>query len=134
MMLAVLALLAATQHGAAPAQVDCAEPVTQLAMNICAARDYETADGELNAQWSATAAIMRKRDSAIDRAHDSRPGYFQTMLEAQRAWLRFRDAHCTSEGFHARGGSMEPMLVSSCKAELTRQRTAQLRALADWGH
>ena len=48
-------------------------------------------------------------------------------LCAQRAWLIFRDAHCTVEGYEARGGSMEPMVYNGCRARITRERTAQLR-------
>ena len=111
---------------------DCTSAGTQTEMTICASRAYEQADAELNVQWAETAAIMRELDNSIDRDFDDRPGYFQTMLEAQRAWLAFRDAHCTSEGFYARGGTMEPMLVAFCRAELTKQRTRQLRDMAGW--
>src|SRR5690606_1177340 len=55
----------------------------------------------------------------LDREHDRQPGHFDTLLEAQRAWLRFRDAQCLSESFMARGGSMQPMLDSQCKTYLT---------------
>ena len=46
---------------------------------------------------------------------------------AQRAWIGYRDGQCTLVGFEARGGTMEPMLVSGCKATLTRARTKELR-------
>jgi uncharacterized protein YecT (DUF1311 family) len=87
----------------------------------------------LNAQWKITAAAMKARDagSANYRGDDTRAGYFESLLEAQRAWLRYRDAHCRTEGYIARGGSMEPMLVSGCKAHLTRMRTEELKALVD---
>ena len=32
----------------------------------------------------------------------------------------------------ARGGTLEPMLVAQCKAELTRQRTRQLQSIEEW--
>ncbi|OYX66088.1 MAG: hypothetical protein B7Y88_05975 [Sphingomonadales bacterium 32-64-17] len=98
-------------------------------MNQCAARDYAEADKALNAQWSRTADVMRERDRQLDRDYDDRPGYFETLLAAQRAWLTYRDKHCASEGYLYRGGSMEPMVVSGCKAKLTEQRTSQLAEL-----
>ena len=101
-------------------------------MTICASREYEQADAALNAQWTLTAAAMRERDAASQELRDKRPGYFEMLLAAQRAWLRYRDAHCSVEGFYARGGSLEPMLMATCKAKLTRQRTGQLRELAAW--
>lgn len=130
-MLAPLALVLA----AAPQdrEVNCEEAWTQNDLNYCAHQDYMEADAALNAQWSLTAEEMRRmdRETEEDRMEwDDRPGYFDSLLEGQRAWLGYRDAHCRSEGYWARGGSMEPMLVSGCLAALTRMRTEQLRELA----
>ena len=111
-----------------------AEMGIQQAMNHCAHRDFAVADAELNAQWTITAAAMKQQDAewaTYGVAMDSRPGFFDSLLEAQRAWLAFRDAHCRVDGYTARGGSMEPMLVSFCKTSLTRQRTQQLKDLAE---
>ncbi|RIV84785.1 DUF1311 domain-containing protein [Aurantiacibacter xanthus] len=100
-------------------------------MTMCAARDYEEADAALNAQWSQTADVMRARDRDLDRVYDDRPGYFETLLAAQRAWLTYRDKHCASAGYRYRGGSMEPMIVSGCKTRLTEQRTRELADLIE---
>lgn len=106
----------------------------QQAMNMCAHREFLIADGKLNAQWKLTRSEMKRRDAQWDEAGgpdwDERPGYFASLLEAQRAWLTYRDAHCRSGGYVARGGSLEPLLVSTCKTTLTEARTAQLRELA----
>ena len=109
--------------------IDCADAQTQTAMTICAGRAYDAADTALNEQWSATAAIMRERDAVIDSEADERPGYFTSLLEAQRAWLAYRDAHCRLTGYDARGGSMEPMIVNACLEQVTLERTKQLRQL-----
>ena len=88
----------------------------------------------MNVQWKRTRAVMKRRDA--DRLEyqpegDGRPGYMKTLLEAQRAWLQYRDAHCRAEGFNARGGSLEPLLVSTCKTALTQRRTQELKAFAE---
>lgn len=110
---------------------ECDNAMTQMAMNQCAHQDYKAADAELNAQWKITAAEMKQRDASLDREYDSHPGYFETLLAAQRAWLAYRDNHCRNEGYFARGGSLEPLLVSGCLAQLTRARTAQLAELVE---
>lgn len=106
----------------------------QADMNQCAFRDFLIADRELNAQWAITAAAMKARDAAFGKyggdQYDSRAGWFENLLEAQRAWLRYRDAHCRVDGYTARGGSMEPLLYASCKTHLTEMRTEELKALA----
>ena len=111
----------------------CDDPQVQQEMNWCAARDFEVADERLNAQWKITAAEMKARDASFVEygGNDTREGYFESLLEAQRGWLRYRDAHCRVEGYYARGGSLEPLLVSTCKARLTRMRTEELRELVE---
>ncbi|MDZ4308695.1 lysozyme inhibitor LprI family protein [Allopontixanthobacter sp.] len=111
-------------------ETDCDNPIMQAEMNFCAYQDSEAADAELNAQWQLTAATMKLRDENLDLTHDNREGFFDTLLKAQRAWIAYRDAHCMSEGYFARGGSMEPMLFSRCLTRLTIERTEKLRQLA----
>ena len=53
---------------------------------------------------------------------DDLKGADKALLAAQRAWIAYRDSQCELAGFEARGGSMEPMLVSGCLADLTRKR------------
>ncbi len=112
-------------------QWNCDDPVAQQEMNWCAEKEYDRADMALNAQWKKTAAAMKERDAQWNSSFDTRPGYFDTLLAAQRAWLQYRDAHCTSEGYFFRGGSMEPLMVSTCKTRLTEQRTEQLQFLIE---
>jgi len=109
-------------------QPDCKEPQTQADMTICAGRDLADADKALNAQYQVTRKALKERDAG---ASAELKGGEEAMVKAQRAWLAYRDAQCASVGFQARGGSMEPMLVSSCEADLTRKRTAELKALVD---
>lgn len=124
-------LIALLLQASAEPQVDCTDPLTQTAMNICAHRDYQAADRELDAVYKQAVADMKRMDASTT-FEDGRTGYYETLRDAQRAWIAFRDAHCASEGYLARGGSMEPLLVSTCKAQLTRERTGQLRDLVDW--
>lgn len=134
-MIATLLLLLAQPSGLPECDQEAADRGVQQEMNICAARDYAKADAELNAQWKLTRDAMKARDEQWSEYNtpdrDNRPGYFDTMLEAQRAWIAYRDAHCRSEGYFARGGSLEPLLVSTCKTSLTQERTRQLRELAE---
>jgi uncharacterized protein YecT (DUF1311 family) len=107
----------------------------QSDMNQCAYRDYLIADAAMNAQWKFTSAKAKEDDADFAASgsaeFDTREGHFATLLEAQRGWLRYRDAHCRLEGYSARGGSLEPLLSAFCKANLTRQRTEELKSLAE---
>ena len=143
-MIALMALLLATQptdDAAAQAALDaavaaveradndeCDDPQAQQLMNLCAARDFESADAALAAQWALTVAAMKDADAERER-DDPQPGYYATLLEGQQAWVKYRDAQCLSESFEARGGSMQPMLELQCKAYMTELRIQQLRLL-----
>ncbi|MCL6707263.1 lysozyme inhibitor LprI family protein [Pseudomonas sp. R2.Fl] len=111
-------------------KVDCENAQTQTDMNICAGLDYEEADKALNAQWPLTRKAMVEWDKQLGDAQ-TEPGAEKALLKAQRAWLDYRDGQCEAQGFSVRGGSMEPLVVSSCLAELTRKRTEELKAMAD---
>ena len=124
-MIAALLLLAA-----APAvEEDCGD-LPQQPMNLCFLREFERTDAEMNAQWALTSKVLKDADREIDRKWDRQPGYFETLLAAQRAWLTYRDQHCLGESFEARGGTLAPTLHSTCKTALTRERIKQLKALA----
>lgn len=112
-------------------QPNCKDPQTQTDMTICAGRDLADADKALNAQYQVTRKTLKERDAG---ASVELRGGEEALLKAQRAWLAYRDAQCASAGFQARGGSMEPMLISSCEADLTRKRTEELKALVEEGN
>ena len=94
---------------------------SQQAMNRCAGEAFERADRELNRHWRE---ITDHYDDAASK---------KLLLEAQRAWLKYRDAQCELTALDSRGGSMWPMVISGCRADLTRQRNAELADLLGRG-
>ena len=125
-LLLAIAMLAAAQG---ENEIDCANAMAQIEMNICAGRAFERADAELNTLWREVIANARANDHSGENGRMEGDDRTEegTLREAQRAWVTFRDAHCTWEGFSERGGSMEPMVVEECRTRLTRARIAELR-------
>jgi uncharacterized protein YecT (DUF1311 family) len=124
----VIGLLLATATFASAQEepeVDCEDAVTQMDMNFCADQDYQEADAELNEVYRQAMAVMREADDTDD------VGAVDALKKAQRTWIGYRDEQCEQAGLEAQGGSMEPMLVSLCLADLTRQRTAELNELVE---
>jgi uncharacterized protein YecT (DUF1311 family) len=111
-------------------EVDCDNAMAQVEMNICAERDFAAADHELNAVWKDARKVAKELDAELS---DDLKGADKALLAAQRAWIAYRDGQCELAGFEARGGSMEPMLVSGCKATLTRARTKELKGFIGGG-
>lgn len=121
-------MLAALPMAAAAQDIDCDNAMAQQEMNWCAEQDWLAADAELNAVWPMARAAMKEIDAGLPA--DMR-GADKALLEAQRAWLAFRDAECAAAGWPMRGGTAEPLLIYGCLYTLTQQRTADLRALAE---
>ena len=99
----------------AAAKSPCADVQDQHTMNRCAQEDFQKADAELNKVYQQ---LLLK----LETAHKEK------LKLAQRAWVAFRDAHCECESFAFDGGSMQPLIRSSCLAQVTRDRTRQLQA------
>ena len=126
-MLMTALLLAAVAAPSEYQEHNCDNPMSQMDMNFCAGLEFETADAELNRLWKKVVADAREADREVDRKYDKRPSSEEVLRQAQRAWIQYRDAHCTFEGYESRGGSMEAMLYNFCRAQVTRERIAQLR-------
>lgn len=123
-MIAALLLLAAGT------QENCGD-LPQQPMNMCLFEAYQRTDAEMNRQWRITSEDMKAGDRDIDRSYDKDPGYFDTLLAAQRAWLTWRSQQCLLESFEMRGGSGAPMMHSLCMDRVTRERTGQLKSLVE---
>ncbi|MBB2754098.1 UNVERIFIED_ORG: uncharacterized protein YecT (DUF1311 family) [Rhizobium aethiopicum] len=108
--------------------IDCQNPKTQSDMTSCESARHETADKALNVQYKKTRATLAAVDKDLD---DDMKGAEQALVKAQRAWIDYRDAECDAFGFQARGGTMEPMLVAGCLANITDKRTKELKELED---
>lgn len=109
-------ILAFGYHAVAHA-ADCAsQNLSQLELNQCADQDAKQADTALN-------AVYAKLRQKIDPKN-------QTQLrDAQRAWIAFRDQECVfrTGGGMNQEGTIWPMLVLQCHAELTKARTEELQ-------
>lgn len=96
---------------------DCGDLQTQYEMNVCARDDHAKVDAQMNRDYNA----YRARLSA-EQAWQFR--------DAQRAWIRFRDLSCAYESSGVKGGSVYPLILSSCLAGMTRERIRQIGELA----
>ena len=81
----------------------------------CMDTEIKQQDARLNKTYAALRA---------DVDPDRRPA----LLEAQRAWIKFRDLNC---GFHLdpNGGSIAPLLATDCVMRMTADRADELAQL-----
>lgn len=112
-MIRWLCLVALVVPLAAKAQ-DCDGPQSQ--MNICSANSYQQADARLN-------DIYKQAVASAKVSGGEAPALLRT---AQRAWITYRDAACAAEAAPYEGGSIQPLIRTSCLKKLTERRSADL--------
>src|ERR1041385_9267042 len=93
----------------------CADAQSQAEMNICWGKEYKAADARLN---EAYRQFMSKLDDE-EKAQ---------LKNAQLAWLKYRDANCDFVADQYKGGSIRPMIAAICLADVTNNRTTELKA------
>jgi uncharacterized protein YecT (DUF1311 family) len=124
-LIAALLLCCCASFARADDKPDCTDPQDQNTMTLCAGLDYDKADKELNKLWPELKASAEDSDKAAGSGVGE-GGYLKALMASQKAWITYRDAACTWEGFEAHGGSLEPMLVNGCLARLTKERIKDL--------
>ena len=77
---------------------------------------FQSADKALN----ATFGEIRKRLSGDQNG-------MAKLVQAQRAWIAFRDGECRFQSSAVDGGSIAPTIATICRTELTNERTRQLQ-------
>jgi uncharacterized protein YecT (DUF1311 family) len=126
LVIVAFALIAASSTAASQdTYKDCTKTAgTQSELTQCAGEDAKRADAELNRVYQQLLLKARGDEHAIAKVRAS-----------QRAWLSFRDAQLSAlfprEDKQAEYGSMYPMCYANFAAEMTRQRTEQLRRMLE---
>ncbi len=98
-----------------PDKQDCGQLATQSDINACARNNYAVSDRTLNQVYQT----LRSNLSAADTAK---------LTSAEQAWIEFRDAQCEFERSRFDGGSIAPLILSSCLEQITDLRIEELRA------
>ena len=83
-------------------------------MNICADKEFKAADAALNRAYNQLSAKLDEGERA-------------RLKEVELAWLKYRDAECEFEASFYEGGSMQPLIYSTCLTHVTKTRTAEIR-------
>jgi uncharacterized protein YecT (DUF1311 family) len=107
-------LLATTTIIAAPVSFaaddgPCAKETAQMGLNECYGNLAEAVDAKLNKLYRALAAKSEGTEK-------------DSLRDAQRAWLAYRDKECDYETVADEGGSIRPMEISLCVAKKTTAR------------
>jgi uncharacterized protein YecT (DUF1311 family) len=113
MFVGLMTVASALGQGAKKAP--CSNADTQAAMNICAGQEYKTADAALNRVYQQLVAKLAAEEKV-------------QLKDVQTAWLKYRDTNCEFVADQYKGGSIRPMIHGLCLADVTRNRTSELKA------
>ena len=95
---------------------NCANPLTQTTMNICANLQYREADRQLNQIYQQ---VRKEITGSVQE---------QKLIKAQLSWIEFRDLDCDYVAEAYRGGSIQPLIYYSCLTSLTEERIQHLES------
>ncbi|KQO75937.1 lysozyme inhibitor LprI family protein [Rhizobium sp. Leaf262] len=112
-----VAALCLISSGVTAQSTHCDKAETQAELRQCEQARYQDADRALNAQWSL---VMSK--------FANEPDVEKALLDAQRAWISFRDLHCKTVGVQQGGGTLQPVVVAGCLADVTDNRVEEFKA------
>ena len=88
---------------------------TQLEINETANVKFKKADAELNKVYKQLMAILDKNEK-------------QLLIQSEKDWMKFRDSHCKFDASQYEGGSIQPLIYSTCLEELTKKRITEIKA------
>lgn len=99
-------------------------------MKLCVHEAYVSADGVLNRVYQELLSALRapSRDPEILR---DRQTVRNRLVNAQRAWIPYRDAKCELDAIGSLGGSMESLERIDCYYRETSSRSYELMRLQE---
>lgn len=105
-VLAVVTLLASLPAAA----VDCAQAITTPDINACAAAEQKKVETELNTVYQHVLHGLEQASTDAERNRKTRAA----LVEAQRAWVKFREADCKAVFTRHEGGTIRTVMYLGC--------------------
>lgn len=102
--------------------LDCKNATNTLDMNECAAVEQKAVESRLNGVYQRVMKELDKPGEDLEKYSEVR----KKLLEAQRAWIRFRQADCDAMYAHYSGGSMRNLVYLDCMRSRAEKRIKEL--------
>lgn len=96
-------------------------------MEECKKRTLEKTEVTLNKLYKRVIQALSKRDSADAQNSETR----ELLIEAQRAWVSFRDKDCKAAYTYFAAGTIRNIAFLDCMQSRAEQRIKELKAYAE---
>lgn len=87
---------------------------TQLEMNMAASEEFKIADKQLNLTYNKLIKLLEPKEKS-------------QLVDVQKSWIKYKEAHCKFEADQYEGGSIQPLIWYSCLQKITEQRNEYLQ-------
>lgn len=103
--------------------LDCEKAIATPDINACGQITQKKIETELNAVYRQTLQSLSQSETAFEK-----PGEVKSALvEAQRAWIKFREADCHAVFLKNQGGTMRSLMYTGCLQAHAEQRIKELK-------
>jgi uncharacterized protein YecT (DUF1311 family) len=109
-------------------EIDCSSAFSTPDIERCAAIELDAVEVSLNQAYRRLVKQLTKPDTAQDNYSD----YRNKLLNAQRAWIKFREADCDTQYAMHRSGTIRNAVYLNCKQQRAEQRIKELNNYAPY--
>jgi uncharacterized protein YecT (DUF1311 family) len=101
---------------------------TTQGIGDCLSREAGALDALLNRLWPELTRRAAETDAANDASAQGLPSAASALVDAQRAWLEFRDAECHYAYSSYGAGTFRTVAHAACFADVTARRAVDFYA------
>jgi len=123
----IAVLLALTAQSGASGEQDCNKALTTMDINECASIEQAKVEKKLNSTYQR--ALKSLSGPGTDRAHSAKMK--TSLVAAQRAWIKFREADCNAQYVKHAGGTIRTVVYIGCMQQHAAQRIKDLEDYVD---
>jgi uncharacterized protein YecT (DUF1311 family) len=113
MALVILTSLHGSKASASANHCANTDDMNQMEMNMCAGEAADLAETQMQAVYTKAIAATSANDLVL-------------LKRTQSAWKHYRALECEAQGASAEGGSIQPLIISTCMKKLTDSRKKEI--------
>ena len=113
MALVLVSSVHGSQASALPSHCANTDDMNQMELNSCAAEAADLAETQMQSVYTKATALVAGNDLVL-------------LKRTQNAWKHYRALECEALGAGFEGGSLQPLIISTCMKKLTDSRKKEI--------
>jgi len=108
--------------------LDCKNAANTLDINECASIEQKNVESRLNSAYQKAVSEMGQLDAKIDNSYEIKKDF----INAQRAWIKFRDLDCKAIYTRWSSGTVRTLKYIACMQSHAEQRIRELESYSEF--